>query len=174
MGTRYGFKRAVRITQNLSPTDKTLVKEMCRAIQKSQKALLYAAQDIMFKSIQKCRGLCCKNLDIDSIFSLWDFIYILTLEPGMKDEIQERLDTHTSLYLSPCPFLRDNEGPCIFPDTVKAQICVTTFCSDDQTIRPFIKTVNLNFYKLCWLVQYLRLKRTIQKMVQIFSGPRPQ
>jgi hypothetical protein len=128
----------------------------------------------MFNCIQKCRGLCCKSLDIDSIFSLWDFIYILMLEPGMKDEIQTRLDTHNFLYLSPCPFLKDKEGPCIFPNTVKAQICVITFCTDDRTIKPFIKNINSNFFRLCRLIQYLRLKRAAQKIFRISSGHRPQ
>ncbi len=173
MGTRYLFKKAVKISQNLSPGDKTLVRDRCNTIRKSQEELVSAADTAMSNCIEQCKGICCKSLDIDSIFSLWDFIFILTLAPKLKDVIQERLDSYTSLYLSPCPFLRDNIGPCIFPIGIKAQICVITFCSNDEKIKNPIKAVNLNFYKLCWLIQYLRIKRVAQKMSCLFSRGKP-
>jgi len=169
MGTRYLFKKAVKISHNLGPRDRKLVQKRCKTIRKSQEDLLEAADTAMFHCTEKCRGICCKSLDIDSIFSLWDFIFILTLAPQMKDEIQERLDAYTSLYLSPCPFLKENIGPCIFPSGIKAQICVITFCSNDEKIAPPIKAVNYNFYKLCWLIQHLRIKRIAQKTIGLFS-----
>ena len=164
MGTRYLFKKAVKISQNLAPRDKIMVQNLCDTIQKSQEELLAAADAAMFNCINQCKGLCCKSLDIDSVFSLWDFIFILMRQPHLKDEMQERLNAHTSLYLSPCPFLKNSDGPCLFPNGIKAQICVITFCSNDEKIKKPIKTVNLNFYKLCWLIQYLRIKRIAQKL----------
>ena len=165
MGTRYLFNKAVKISRNLSPHDKTLVQNLCNAIRESQETLIAAADAAMFNCLKKCKGICCKSLDIDSVFSLWDFIFILTLAPQLKDEMQQRLDAYTSLYLSPCPFLKENIGPCIFPSGIKAQLCVITFCSNDEKIKKHIKVVNLNFYKLCWLIQYLRIKRIAQKML---------
>lgn len=170
MGTRYLFEKAVKITQNLSPPENINVKNLCHAIRKAQDELLFAADDAMFNCLRQCKGICCQSLDIDSIFSLWDFIFILMLKPGLKDEMRKRLDTHTSLYLSPCPFLVDGKGPCIFPDGIKAQICVITFCSNDEKIKNPVKKVNLNFYKLCWQVQYLRVKWIVLKMGRLFSG----
>ena len=169
MGTGYLFEKAVKISQNLSSPENAMIKNLCRAIQKSQEELLFAAHDAMFNCIRQCKGICCQSLDIDSIFSLWDFIFILMLRPDLKDEMQKRLDAHTSLYLSPCPFLIDGRGPCIFPDGIKAQICVITFCSNDEKIKKPVKKVNLNFYKLCWQIQYLRVKRTVLKMACFFS-----
>ncbi|MCP4721633.1 MAG: hypothetical protein GY860_19415 [Desulfobacteraceae bacterium] len=165
MGTRYLFQKAIKISQNLSPHDKIRVKNLCNTIRKSQEKLICAADLAMLNCLTKCKGLCCKSLDIDSVFSLWDFIFILMSAPQFKDEMQECLDSYNSMYLSPCPFLKDNTGPCIFPSGIKAQLCVITFCSNDEKIKKYIKVVNLNFYKLCWLIQYLRIKRILQKML---------
>jgi hypothetical protein len=170
MGTRYLFEKAVKISQNLSPPEKAIVKNLCHTIRKSQEELTAVADDAMCWCIMKCKGICCRSLDIDSIFSLWDFIFILMLKPGLKDEIQQRLNAHSSLYLSPCPFLMNGKGPCIFPDGIKAQICVITFCSNDEKLRKPVKAVNLNFYKLCWQIQYLRVKWIALKMNRLFSG----
>jgi hypothetical protein len=173
MGTRYLFEKAIKICQNFSHRDRVLVRNRCRAIQDAQGNLVAAAETAMFHCIENCRGICCKNLDIDSIFSLWDFIFILTLAPQLKDEMQKRLDGHTDLYLSPCPFLKDAVGPCMFPDRIKAQICVITFCANDATLKKPIQIVNLNFYKLCWLIQYLRIKRIVQKTGHLFYRKKP-
>ena len=173
MGTRYLFEKAIKICQNFSPQDRDLVRNRCNVIQDAQEKLVAAAETAMFHCIERCRGICCRNLDIDTIFSLWDFIFILTLAPQLKDEMQERLDHHTALYLSPCPFLKDAVGPCIVPDGMKAQICVITFCTNDETLKKPIHLVNLNFYKLCWLIQYLRIKRIVQKIGCIFYQKKP-
>ena len=169
MGTRYLFKKAIKISRNFSPQDQILVRNRCKAIRDSQKELVAAAETAMLNCIERCKGICCRSLDIDSVFSLWDFIFILTQAPHLKDEIQERLDAFSTLYLSPCPFLKDAIGPCIFPNGIKAQICVITFCSNDKKIKKPIQVVNFNFYKLCWLIQYLRTKRMAQKMSFLFS-----
>jgi hypothetical protein len=52
---------------------------------------------------------------------------------------------------------------------MKAQICVITFCSNDEKIKKPINAVNLNFYKLCWLIQYVRIKRFVRKTLHLFS-----
>lgn len=169
MGTRYLFKKAVKISQNFSPKDKSLILNRCITIQASQEALLRVADTAMDVCLTKCRGICCKSLDIDSIFSLWDFIFILTLAPKLAPEMQKRLDAYSPLYLSPCPFLRDNIGPCLFPRGIKAQICVITFCTNDEKIKAPVKNVNFNFYKLCWLIQYLRIKRIARKTIRLFT-----
>jgi hypothetical protein len=173
MGTRYLFKKAVKISQNFSPRDKSLILNLCQTIQGSQEDLLRVACTAMDNCLTRCQGLCCKSLDIDSVFSLWDFIFILTLAPKLAPEIQKRLDAYSSLYLSPCPFLRNNIGPCLFPRGIKAQICVITFCSHDEKIKAPIKVVNFNFYKLCWLIQYLRIKRIARKTANFFTRKKP-
>lgn len=169
MGTRYLFKKALKISQNFSPRDKSLVQNLCHTIQDSQEELLLAADTAMDYCLTRCQGICCKSLDIDSVFSLWDFIFILTLAPELASEMQKRLDAYSSLYLSPCPFLRDNIGPCLFPRGIKAQICVITFCTHDEKIKAPVKVVNFYFYKLCWLIQYLRIKRIARKTIRLFT-----
>lgn len=173
MGTRYLFKKAIKISQKFTPQDRRLVRNRCNTIRKSQEELVATAETAMLNCNEKCKGLCCKSLDIDSVFSLWDFIFILTLAPQLKNEMQERLDAYTALYLSPCPFLKDAVGPCIFPNGIKAQICVITFCTHDEKIKKPIQVVNLNFYKLCWLIQYLRIKRMSKKISRLFFRDKP-
>lgn len=170
MGTRYLFEKAVKISTALSPVEKNTVIRLCRAIQASQKTLVAMADEAMTHCRCHCRGICCQNLDIDSIFSLWDFIFILMLRPDLEDEMRNRLNAHTSLYLSPCPFLIDHKGPCIFPDGIKAQICVITFCTGTENIKKSIQQVNRDFYKLCWQIQRLRVKSAARHLVKLFLG----
>ena len=174
MGTRYLFEKAVKISNSLSPAEKASVLRLCQAIQTSQQDLIAMANVAMHHCLYRCRGICCKNLDIDSIFSLWDFIFILMLRPDLKDEMRNRLNAHTSLYLSPCPFLIDHTGPCIFPDGIKAQICVITFCTNDEDSKKPIQQVNLNFYRLCWQIQGLRVKSTARNLFKFVFGTDPR
>ncbi len=172
MGIRYLFSKALKICSSLSEHERDIVANRCLQIQDCQKKLLSSAQKAMHRCINICQGLCCRNLDLDNIFSLWDFIFILTLMPEYEHDIQKCLDRSALQYPAPCPFLKDNRGPCIFPDGVRAQICAITFCSEDKELKNPVQSVNLNFYKLCWTIQYLRIRHMVLAAVPYLPRPR--
>ncbi|NOX33941.1 MAG: hypothetical protein GXP56_09425 [Deltaproteobacteria bacterium] len=168
MTTRYIFKKAKKISHQFSRDDRAVVKALCCKIKTAQGELLQAAEKNMLKCIQICKGMCCKNLDIDSIFSQWDFIFILSLLPHLQDDMEKRLESHLFLFYADCPFLKDKDGPCMFPSGVKAQICIITFCGDDKFLKKSIKKVNYLFFKLSLLVFFLRMKSILDNLFSIF------
>lgn len=103
---------------------------LCHQIEQSERNLLFTAEPHFSSCILECRGICCRNLDYDSVFSLWDFIYILMLRPDIESDLRQRIRSQKTVFLSSCPFLENGVGPCIFPDSIKAQVCIVTFCSD--------------------------------------------
>ena len=169
MSTLYLFKQAVKISQKFSQDNKVTVGNACRNIQNAQKELLLAAEKSMSRCRGICKGMCCKNLYIDSIFSLWDFIFILNILPHMQDEIRKRLESHLFLYSADCPFLKNKHGPCLFPASVKGQVCIVTFCGNDEHLKRPIKKVNHLFFKLSFLVWSLRIKKLSENMASIFK-----
>ena len=168
MGTLYSFKKAVKISQKFNQDDKIIIGNACKNIQNAQKELLLAAEKSMSKCMGICIGMCCKNIYIDSIFSLWDFIFILNILPQMHDEIKKRLESHLFLYSADCPFLRNKHGPCLFPPSVKGQVCIVTFCGNDEYLKRPIKKVNQLFFKLSFLVWSLRIKKLSENIGSIF------
>ncbi|THB76705.1 MAG: hypothetical protein D3926_16980 [Desulfobacteraceae bacterium] len=170
MGAEYDFEKAVSILHQLTPGSHERLKVKCLSLRQAQETLLSAAGDAMHRCLEQCRGICCQNLDIDSIFSVMDFVYILTMIPQMEMEIRSRFNANQSIYRSACPFLIDQEGPCIFPNGIKAQECVITFCTNDDRIKPFIRKVNTEFFNLFCLVLLLRSKEVLRAAGRVFRS----
>ena len=139
----------------------------CLRIAESQKSLLGKADKEMIFCTETCRGLCCKNLNPDTLFTLWDFIFILVINPDTESLIAEQLEDMPLQSPSPCPFLRDGEGPCLFPVFVKPQLCVTTFCGSEERIKEEIRRVNRDFYRLCFAVQKARVANLVQRGIRL-------
>ena len=140
---------------------KTALESACVRIAASQKALIRRAESEMIYCTETCRGLCCRNLDLDTIFSLWDFICILVIKPDMAACISEQLEEMDLHSPAPCPFLQNRKGPCIFPPSLKPQLCVVTFCGSEERIKEEIRQVNRDFYRLCFAVQKTRISNAL-------------
>ena len=162
MSTLYFFKKAVKISQKFNQDNKIALSNFCKNIQTAQKELLVAAEKSMSRCMDICKGMCCKNIYIDSIFSVWDFVFILNILPHMQDEIKKRLESQLFLYSADCPFLRDKHGPCLFPPSVKGQVCIVTFCGNDEYLKKPIKKVNHLFFRLSFLVWSWRIKNYLK------------
>lgn len=163
MGPEYLFHKALNVLSAVSCERKTELEEIGRRIAASQKSLIRKAENEMVYCTQTCRGLCCKNLDPDTIFTLWDFICILVVHPEMETVIDGQLEEMPLQSPAPCPFLRNRKGPCMFPPFVKPELCVVTFCYGEERIKEEIRRVNRDFFRLCFAVQKARAANLLRR-----------
>ncbi|HHC23903.1 MAG TPA: hypothetical protein ENK58_00600 [Desulfobacterales bacterium] len=170
MALKYKFERAEKIISKLSPDELRMLEKICKEIQVAEEKLFKAAEEILKRCEDVCEGLCCRNTQLDSIISLWDFIYLLTLENSMRGRISECLQEENIFYSSDCIFLENGTGPCLFPPAARPEVCITTFCSDEKTIKKEINLVKLKFIKLSWFI-LLRKPRALKHFLSgIFKG----
>jgi len=155
MGLKYKFKKAQEIIERTCNQDLVALKGICEEIQKVQNNLLEEAKDVLKYCKDRCRGLCCRNIYPDEIITLEDFVYILTMESSMREEISECLKKET-LFSSSCIFLKGGEGPCIFPSDLRPEKCITSFCGGDTTIKKEINMVGSKFSKL---IRFILLRK---------------
>jgi hypothetical protein len=101
--------------------------------------------------------MCCRNLQLEAVFGIPDFVYILALEPLLDAGIGKRLRGKDSLYTSNCPFLEGGVGPCIFPPDVRPEVCITSFCRGDEPLKAEIRRIKIGFWKLGVLVGFRRI-----------------
>jgi hypothetical protein len=157
MGLIYPFKSALRIISTLTQKEHFKLLKMCSEIQIAENELNLKASPLLDQCASACKGLCCRNIILDSIIGLDDFIYILLLDPSIEYTISSCLQNRSFLYSSNCIFLSNGVGPCLFPSTIRPQVCITTFCFHDHLIKREIAAVRKNFFALEW---FIRLKRT--------------
>ncbi len=169
MSAHYLYRKASTILSKINGQDRLPLQNACGKIRAAQKELLREADQAMTFCTEECRGLCCRNFDPDTVFSLWDFIYILVSVPEMEKEIRAHLTGFTAGFSAPCPFLSGGEGPCIFHPDVKPELCVVTFCSENRHIRNKARRVSRKFFRLCLIVQTVRTKRITKKLVPRLS-----
>jgi len=168
MGLSYKFKKAREIIERSSDKDLIAVKGICDEIQSAQKKLLEEAKGLLKYCNDRCQGLCCRNICPDEIITLEDFVYILTMEESVGDEISECLKKET-LFSSRCIFLKMGEGPCIFPSDLRPETCITSFCGGDEIVKKEINMVGKKFNKLIRFI-LLRKPRTFKELLLKMVG----
>jgi hypothetical protein len=162
MGIRYKFKQAEKIISVMAPHDRTALERICREIEAAEKRLLEAAREMMTRCYTACEGICCRNIHLDEILSLWDAIYLLALAPSVRETIAKCLEADEPLFSADCIFLQHGVGPCIFPFTIRPEVCITSFCTDDAPVKKEILLVKRKFLKLC-LFTRLRRPRALKR-----------
>jgi len=166
MSLGYKFRKADRFLEKLGPDDQNRLRCICHEIRRAEAALLAASENLMQRCIDRCEGICCRNIEMDPIISHWDLLFILVLAPQIRSEIQNCLLKEDPLYRTDCVFLQDGIGPCIFPQTVRPEVCVTTFCENDRSIRREIRRVKRLFVRLSWFLHW-RSTRTRLRTVTL-------
>lgn len=157
MGLTYKFRRAQRIIAGLPPADRRRLEGIAAEVQAAEEDLLRRAAVPMAQCLGACRGLCCRNVDLDAIIATDDFIYLLARAPHLEGPIASCLAAETPLFTADCPFLADGVGPCTFPEGLRPEVCLTTFCGDTAHIRREIRRLKRAFWKLAWFVRLRRL-----------------
>jgi hypothetical protein len=171
MSLNYCFKKATRILQRLSPGSREAQEALCRQIQEAEKKLNAAAALRLKGCLADCRGLCCRNLQLEAVFGVPDFVYLLAMEPALEAKILACLRHEDPLFSSKCIFLQDGVGPCLFPPDVRPEVCITTFCSGDAVLKAEIRQVKMAFWKLGFFLSAPKVPLLHRLLIKTGEGP---
>jgi hypothetical protein len=133
-----------------------MLAHLCRRIREAEGGLNAAAAHRLAACHGDCRGMCCRNLQLDAVFGVPDFIYILASAPGLTVKIEECLLHEDPFFTADCFFLEGGVGPCIFPSDLRPEVCITSFCRGDESIKAEIRRVKTEFWKLGSLLHLRR------------------
>ena len=167
MSLNYQFRQAKKIIDKLDPETTNSLQKICRDIQAAEINLQKKSRDLMTRCIYKCRGICCKNVQSDLIISHWDFVFILTVNPSLENQISTCLEKENPFFSSDCLFLNEGTGPCIFPENARPEVCIVTFCDGTSKIKKEIAQVKREFFKLTWFF-------ILRKFIKIIKALSPR
>jgi hypothetical protein len=157
MSLGYLFSYAAEAVRQWPAESRPLLDRLCRQIQDAERRLNTAAAARLYGCLKECRGLCCRNLDLEAVFGAPDFVYIRVAGPTLDAAIAECLRRESPIFTSNCPFLEHDTGPCIFPSDVRPEVCITSFCRGDDALRAEIGRVKTCFWKLGFLLHVRKL-----------------
>lgn len=140
-------QKAKRILDAFSAPQSENVLQLCKTIQNAQSSLVEHAAPLFTYCADRCKGMCCRNISVDAIVTLVDFVYILSAN-GIAFKRLQQLAAKESFFPSDCLFLSDGTGPCVFPETIKPERCIITFCADESLVAEDIKAVKSAFSRL--------------------------
>jgi len=142
----------------VAPYDRAIREKQCRSIRIAEEQLA-AGRSAFLRCFRGCEGLCCRNLEIDAVIGFSDFVYLLTVERQLQESISICLEHEKKVfYTGDCVFLINGKGPCIFPQTSRPEVCITTFCYDVEPVKQEIRCVKLQFMKLNFYLLFLQFK----------------
>ena len=147
MGLNYSFKAARKRIETLDKDERQVLKAICWDIHQAQEALSHKAAPILDGCMVKCRGLCCRNIHPADIITEWDLIYILFMAPQVEDAMAECL-AREGFFPSDCIFLENGTGPCLFPDNLRPERCIISFCRVEPSVEKEIARVMGGFSRL--------------------------
>ena len=158
MSLRKTLEMAERIVDGAD--EKTLLRlnEVVQDICNAETALLKKAGGLMKRCISGCTGICCKNVEIDLVIGVWDFVFVLLAAPETRAVMRECVKKEDPLFSADCVFLKNGSGPCLLPYDKRPEVCVVTFCDDTAIIGPEIGKVKRLFMKLGWVHKINRMK----------------
>jgi hypothetical protein len=148
MSLRHTYHRSAEIVRQWPPGRRAWLAHFCQRIQDAERKLNAAAVLRLEGCLTACRGLCCRNLQLDAVFGIPDFVYILASTPALEATIEKCLRHEDPFFTSNCPFLERGVGPCIFPPDLRPEVCITSFCRGDTAIKAEIRRVKMDFWKL--------------------------
>jgi len=169
MGLKYKFNQAKKILNALGPEALMNIRRIGRNIQKAEEKLAQKGKKLFLRCKTECHGICCRNLQPDSIISLYDFLFILLMNPELHTAISKCLENENIFYTSDCIFLKDGKGPCIFPPDSMPEICITSFCSYERSIEREINVIKRKFMKLSWFLWLRKLLSLKNRMTKRFK-----
>jgi len=148
MSLKHSYHQAAKIVRQWPSESRPLLAHLCSRIQDAERKLNTAAALRLKGCLRDCQGLCCRNLQLDAVFGIPDFVYVLTLEPALDVTIEDGIRHEDPLFTSNCLFLERGVGPCLFPPDVRPEVCITSFCRGDEVLKAEIRRVKTGFWKL--------------------------
>jgi hypothetical protein len=158
MGLSYDFKAAKKRLDKLDAEEREDVLSICREIYDAEKALTEKASPILARCMVKCKGLCCQNIIPADIITEWDLLYILFMAPQVEKQMADCLKME-DLFSQKCIFLANNAGPCIFPDNIRPERCIISFCSLESSVEKEIAQVMKGFSRLIRYFMFRPVRR---------------
>jgi hypothetical protein len=148
MGLKHYYHQATKTLRRWPAESLPLLGRLCWQIQDAERRLNEAAAGRLHGCLKECRGLCCRNLDLEAVFGVPDFVYIRVAASALDAAITECLRRENPIFTSNCPFLEHGVGPCIFPPDVRPEVCITSFCRGDSELTAAIRAVKIRFWML--------------------------
>ena len=158
MSLTYKYHKAQAIISGLNAEELRALRVICDKIQQAEKQLKSVAKDAFTYCYNRCQGLCCRNIQPDTILTLQDFIYALALDSSLGEKIEKYLKNE-SLYTSNCIFLANGEGPCLFSPYLMPETCINSFCSDHPGVNREIRHVRSRFSQLARFIRWRAVRR---------------
>jgi len=154
MSLLHSYHQSAKIVRQWPSGRRLLLAQLCQRIQDSERKLNAAAALRLEGCLKECEGLCCRNLQLDAVFGIPDFVYILASTPALDAEIEGCIRHEDPFFTSNCLFLERGVGPCIFPPDLRPEVCITSFCRGDDAIKAEIRRVKIDFWKLGVFVRF--------------------
>jgi hypothetical protein len=158
MGLNHSFRTARKRIDALDADERKVLVAICHEIHDAQKALTQKASPIVARCMDGCQGLCCRNIHPADIITEWDLVYILTMAPAVEAAMAVCL-TRESFFPSDCIFLENGAGPCLFPDHLRPERCIISFCRVEPSVQKEIGRVMGGFSRLIRFFTFRPLRR---------------
>jgi hypothetical protein len=158
MSLNHSFKAAKKKITCLDAGERKSLLAICRDIQQAQQVLNEKSAPLMARCYTNCKGLCCRNIHPADIITEWDLIYILAMAPEAEDTMAARL-TQEGFFPADCIFLKNGSGPCIFPDHLRPERCIISFCRVEPSVENEIARVMGGFSRLIRYFMFRPIRR---------------
>lgn len=165
MGLKHDLQAARKKLAALDSTERETLVRICAGIQSAQQALTKRAAPLLAQCMAHCRGLCCRNIRVADIITKWDLIYILVMQPELDNRMASCLENE-DLFAADCLFLENGIGPCLFPEYVRPERCIISFCRVEPLVEKEIAQVMKGFSRLIRFFIFRPLHRFRQKMLK--------
>ena len=172
MGLHHDFKIARKKIAALNGRERKILLSICEKIEGAQQALTKKAAPILAQCMAGCQGLCCRNIRVADIITKWDLVYILVMAPQIEAEIAACLESEP-FFPSDCIFLKNGTGPCLFPDNLRPERCIISFCRVEPPVEKEIARVMKDFSRLIRFFMFRPLYRFSERFLSIATPSRP-
>ena len=163
----HSLKAARKKLAALDADERQTVLAICRDIQHAQEALTKKAAPVLANCMTNCRGLCCRNIHPADIITEWDLLFILTMAPQIQSAMADCL-TGEGFFPADCIFLENGAGPCLFPEYLRPERCIISFCRVEPSIEKEIGRVMGGFSRLIRFFMFRPLRRLSRSMMTIY------
>jgi hypothetical protein len=165
MSLHHSFTAAKKKIDALDADERERLATICNDIYRAQVQLSDKALPILAKCMAGCQGLCCRNIIPADIITEWDLIFILAMapqaEPAMADCLQQE-----AFFSADCIFLANGTGPCLFPDNLRPERCIISFCKVEPLVEQEIRQVMRGFSRLIRFFMFRPYRRWLRRARQ--------
>lgn len=170
MSLKHSLNAADRIVRRLHPALRADLDACCRGIRRAEERLNAAAETALTRCLGACRGICCRNLQLDAVIAREDFVYILAAQPALRERMQDCLSREEPLFTADCVFLEGGTGPCIFPPHLRPEVCITSFCRSEPDMDAECAEVRRSFRRLGCLVSFRKVLTAYRWLGRAWTG----